>query len=205
MSSWQNKDINSVIKHINDLEQLNYIILDQIEKKKDKRIENAREALKIYYCLFRYKKYVQNNMHRQALEEKKNIYKLSNYYVSENIQNMINNLDIYVRLVFDRLLDGNVTEAVCNYKEYEQKVLHGYNIVYDKGGADLLDIIKCVYGDPIEIIKYEDCKRIENTTICLLQNSKKYNELLQQNVDSNYEIIEYRKVRDSIRGWAIGR
>lgn len=206
MSSWRNGDIESVIDHIDALEDLNALMLDKIENmtKNDKNI--ALKALSIYYHMLKSRKYLEkNNRDLAELEEKKVFELCSEYIDSTEVKEKIHDADMYTRIAFDKLLDADVSAAVNDYRFFTEKTLAGYRVVYDKGGKEVVEMLASAYGKPLEICSYESFTKTENMTpiMCLIQNSKVYREFTNKNPDEIF--LEYRQLRNSIRGWAAER
>lgn len=204
MSSWQKQDINSVIEHINGLEELNYSVLNCIKPFEKEMIPKSNTALKIYYHLFRYKIYCNHNLLKEKEMEKKEILCIAQSILKVDVTQKIKDMDIVVRLVFDKLLEGKTKEALKQYCEYKKLVTSGYLIVFDYGGKSLIDTIVNVYGAPIEIVEEDkfDVNNLKNTVICLIQNSKTYSQMVSK-YKGDIAFLEYRNVRNSIRGWYV--
>ena len=204
MSSWQDKDIESVIEHINDLENLNLYIIESLGSGNDERIITSKQAIKIYYHLLRYKKYKQNIVYKKEEETKSILFEEAGKYIGKAEIEIIDNPDIIVRIVFDKILKGNIDNSAASYREYSKMTSKGYGIVYDEGGSELIPVIENIYGKAIYTVSYKDFferKREATIVIALIQNSKTYGKT-EETAKDEYQFIEYRSVRDSIRGWA---
>lgn len=205
MSSWQEQDLHSVIDHINGLEELNYAVLSIIKPSDIDRINTARTALSIYYHLFRAKKYMENGADIDASKELHALRSEGDKFVGKELYDRLGHPDLYVRIVFDTLLGGNVDAAILEYREYREVTKNQYGIIYDKGGAEIQDAVSVIYGKPVFSIDYDERSRIEPVKvpiIGLIQNSTKYSVLFNEIRNSGSVCLEYRNVRNSIRGWA---
>ena len=130
MSSWQNGEIGAVIEHYNDLEELNLRVLESMHiSAKEKAF--CKNALDIYYSLARMKKYAAANLGEKVKMELENIYNLCREYLNEELAKLINNCDMYVRLVFDVLLGARI-EVPKDYFFTYKKLFEGGYVVYGK-------------------------------------------------------------------------
>ncbi len=204
MSSWQNDDLSKVIDHIDGLEQLNKAVLTTIDGNCSIRSNTAKTAVEMYYQLFRYKKYKEHSKKEAAERELVGMLNTGNTYVNRDICKKMDNPDVYLRLVFDVLLSGRVDASVENYEKYRSITENSYGIVYDNGGYDLVRAIIMVYGQPVFSVAYDeyDEKVLRNIPVVgLLQNSSKYRAFEDKIKAKGLVCLEYRTVRDSIRGW----
>ncbi len=205
MSSWQEQDLHSVINHINGLEELNYTVLSMIKPSDIDRINKATTALSLYYHLFRAKKYIENGAEENASKELYALRSEGDKFVGKELYDLVKHPDLYVRIVFDVLLEGNVDAAISEYKEYKEATKNQYGIIYDKGGAEIQHAVSAIYGKPEFAIEYDERNTIWPVNvpiIGLIQNSKKYSVLCNEVINSGGVCLEYRNVRNSIRGWA---
>ncbi len=204
MSSWQNGEIKDVIEHIDGLEKLNLDIIGRLGDNSEKRIVISREAIRIYYIYLRYKKYKQNNVIELEEETKKIIFEEAGKYISKKEIIKLDNPDIIIRLLFDKLLGGNIEDSINIFNKFLKLTADGYEIVFDDGGSELISVIEHIYGKASNVYSYEDfLTKAENVKIiiALIQNSKTYSKT-EKDGKGKYQFIEYRSVRDSIRGWA---
>ncbi len=204
MSSWQNDILLNVIEHIDGLELLNKNVLNNLEKNVNERINVGKTAVEIYYHLFRYKKYKEYSMMENAQNELNELLKKSDLYIKKEICNKIDNPDMYLRLVFDVLMSGKVDVSLDNYEKYKCITSKSFGIVYDSGGRDLINAVMVIYGQPkyiTEYNEYDEEKMGSIPIIGLIQNSSKYNSFKNKLFAKNIICLEYRNVRDSIRGW----
>lgn len=202
MSSWQMGDIGEVIKHVNGLESLNLEVINSIKFYDHEKARNSVDAIKLYYDLFRYKVYKRNEDSMADYYE--NLVKdIAENYLGHTICDRIVNPDICVRLVFDVLLKADCTGQVENYRKYANKTKQGYCIAYDTGGLQLVQDIQSIYGKADKVFSHVDKAEPEmHTVIGLIENSKEYAMFKSKNVHLD-DLLEYREVRDSIRGWAV--
>ncbi|MCQ2081513.1 MAG: glycosyltransferase [Lachnospiraceae bacterium] len=206
MSGWRNGDIASVIEHIDALEKLNRLIIDRIENMamSDKRV--AYKALSIYYHMLKSRKYSEKEIYDLAEFEERKVYELGGEFIdSVEVKNKIHDADMFTRIAFDKLLEANLSVAVHDYKFFKGKIIGGYRVVYDKGGKEIIEMLANIYGEPVGIWNYESFDKTQNTTpiMCLIQNSKVYREFTNRYSDEIF--LEYRQLRNSIRGWAAGK
>lgn len=202
MSSWQNADINSVIAHIDSLEKLNLDVLKRIDIKDSGVLELSVNALEIYYHLMQYKKYIQHNITEKAEQEKQSLFSVSCKMTKPPIDEAVENLDMYVRMVFDKILCAEITQNKIAYRNYKKLFERGYEVYADEAGIKLLTLMKKAYGNPVKVslTDYPSDDTVNLPKACLIENSQKYKNLKKNN--SNQEYIDYRDLRNSIRGWA---
>lgn len=204
MSSWQNKDIASVIKHINDLEQLNHTVIDSIGISDKERLDVSAQALHIYYSFMRHKKYIQHGLQTEAEKELLALKQACDGIICKDISEIRKNTDMYVRLVFDRLMSADTSGEHRKYEEYKQIFADGYEIFTDAPGAKLMDYVKEAYGEPVSITEHDSVSPAADKSLpkaCLIENSQKYR-ALKEHDHNNGIYIDYRDLRDSIRGWS---
>lgn len=201
MSSWQNEDIDSVIEHIDALEKLNLTVLDRINIQNTEELELSKKALKIYYYMMRNKKYVQHDLLEKAEQEKNKLFDTCSGVTKEPLPEFGENLDMYVRLVFDKILCGEMTQNISDYEKFGELLESGYEVYADKPGLKLLALTKKAYGDPVRVSMWDEEVEtlVELPKVCLIENSMKYRKLTQGRDNQIY--IDYRDLRNSIRGW----
>lgn len=202
MSGWRNGDIESVIEHIDALENLNKLVISKIENMTANDEKVAFKALSIYYHMLKSRKYSEKKKIDLVEFEERKVYELGSEFIdSVEVKNKIHDADMYTRIAFDSLLDANLSGAIHDYRFFKEKISGGYRIVYDKGGKEIIEMLANIYGEPMEVCGYDSFKKTQNTTpiMCLIQNSKVYREFTNKNSDEIF--LEYRQLRNSIRGW----
>lgn len=205
MSSWQNGKIDDVIKHFDDLKLLNLEVLNKINVNSDD-FSLAKKTLEIYYALAKMKKYKAKNYEKEYQSEKNYLYELCTDIISRKNAEIMDNHDLYVRLILDSLLKMRADIPVEYYKKYKEMFSGGYKVYTDKGGKKLLTSIRAAFGRPHEVIDIEDEKHFDKSdhlpTACLLENSRYFFQLVEKNPEQKHLYIDYRILRDAVRGWA---
>lgn len=203
MSSWQNEGIDSVITHIDELEKLNFTVLERIGIQDKIMLELSANALKIYYYMMRHKKYIQHGISEKAEQEKMNLFNVCSKMTNSPISEVSENLDMYVRMIFDKILCAEMTQNKADYRNFSKLFEVGYEIYADKAGMKLLPLMKKAYGNPVKVSMCDEAEDdiINLPKACLIENSQKYRSLKEKNSDSNQAYIDYRDLRNSIRGW----
>ncbi len=205
MSSWQNKDIDSVIEHFNALQSLNFKLIKNLKYDDFEVLSTAEKALSIYYHLMRYKKYIQNKCFELSKKELDEMYKKTSDLINEKYISLINNPELFVRLVFDKLLEADKTDAVLKYEKYKSILKNEFIVIYDTPGEKLLTAVSLVFGEPTETISYSDYSLNKYRLfkkVCIIENSKLYQNLISSDAENKSDYFDYRDVRESIRGWA---
>lgn len=205
MSSWQNKDIESVIEHFNALEQLNLTMIDSLNCEDAKLLAVSKKALKIYYHLMKYKKYAQKSYDELKDKELAELYANSHDVIGNEFAAMINEPDLYVRIVFDRLLEADTCGLKLLYDEYNKLFENGFVVLFDKPGQKLMTALTAAYGKPIKMIYHSDFEASQwksEIKICLIENSQIFNQLIDRDREFSEQYYDYRDIRESLRGWA---
>ena len=205
MSSWQNKDIESVIEHFDALEQLNLIMTDSLDCDDEEFLAVSKRALKIYYHLMKYKKYAQKSYDEQADRELEELYAVSYDLTYGEFAARINEPDLYVRVVFDKLLGADTGSAEMRYDEYKELFKSVFVVLYDKPGKKLMTALTAAYGEPVKIIYHSDYDAAQWSSavkVCLIENSQIYKDIVDRDFGSAERYFDYRDIRESLRGWA---
>lgn len=210
MSSWQNGNVLSVIEHINGLQKLNK---DIIYKIKDISFEESKKiefAINLYYTFMRYKKYLENNCNENADKELKKLYKLCFRIYDKKCIDNIGCEELLVRMVMDKVLDADLLENYSYFKQTKNYIGNGYIIITDKPGKKFLKPTINAFGKPLEILDYGEYYSYINSfcqfsKVCLIENSSKYNLIISYDEEGKEKYIDYRFIRDALRGWHVER
>ena len=196
--------IEDVIKHFDDLKALNFNVLNSLDvAREDMYVSEC--ALEIYYTLVKVKKYQVREMEevRGALNT---LQTLCENYIPWSVAELIDNYDLYVRLVFDVLLEMRSDVPRKSYEECEQLFSNGYVIYVDNNGKKLLTCIKAAFGhslDTLECTNFNSCEEYSNLPkASLIENSGKLKQLLEKDKYNTSSYIDFRVLRDAIRWWA---
>lgn len=207
MSAWRNGDIASVIDHIEALQKLNITVMNRICAMKQTDMNLACEALEIYYHMLKSRKYGEKRCKESERDEIKKVFEICNKYIgSFEIREKILDADMYTRITFDAIMNADTDSLVEDYLSYSKIVSKGYRIVYDDGGKEIINMIISIYGEPKISCNYLDFSKNYSDDLpimCFIQNSKNYKIFVNEN--RNVQFLEYRSVRNSIRGWASER
>lgn len=205
MSSWQKGKIESVISHFNDLKELNIEVLKLMEIP-NADMELSIKALEIYYSLAKVKKYVAGNRKDEVGRELRTLKMFCDEIISWNVAENMHNYDLYVRFVFDVLLEMHADIPEEFYYKYKEMFASGYMVYIDRAGEKLLTSICAAFGKPIEVIdcsveernrKYSDLAKA-----CLVENSSSFLKLVEKDLKRYNLYVDYRILRDALRGWA---
>lgn len=206
MSSWQNGKIEEVIKHFDDLKELNFKVLSKINVlEQDMKLSVI--ALEIYYSLAKIKKYNALDMREKSLEEQNKLKGYCNSIFPWKVAELIDNYDLYTRFVFDVLLKMNLEQPKKNYENCKKMLLEGrYVVCFDRPGEKMYKCLCAAFGIPYKKI---DCTYFANDIcepgvmkVCLIENSGKYSKLIADDLDNKNQYIDYRVLRDAVRAWA---
>lgn len=205
MSSWQNGKIEDVIKHFDDLKELNIKVLNKMNLLEED-VELSVKALEIYYALAKIKKYNTFNMIEESLGEKENLKSYCNDIIPWKVAELIDNYDLYTRFVFDVLLKADLDKSINIYKRCKQILEEQYVVCFDKTGEKMYKCLCAAFGIPFEKI---DCTSFsvgmyeqDVAVACLIENSGKYSKLISTDLANKNRYIDYRVLREAIRAWA---
>lgn len=200
MSSWQKKDIDSVVKHFNDLNDLNISILRWM-KIPEQNLRLCKEVLDIYYTFAKYKAYRSRDCITEMEAEYTNL--------QEHIKDMIlltDDPEFAVRMTMDKLLNMTLKEPCELFNKYKKLFADGYEIYIDnQGGKRLLQTTCKAFGIPSSTIQIKNINDNSYTSLpkaCLIENSGIYEEIVKNAGEIRELFCDYRELRDALRGWA---
>lgn len=200
MSSWQNRDVLSVIAHYEQLRELNFAIL-KLMKIPENDIYVCTKALDMYYTFAKFKTYRSRNC---ILEMKQERLKLQTY-IKDNTS-FTDDPEFAVRLSMDELLSMRKKNPCELFDQYKKMFADGYMVFTDnQGGGRLLSTLYKAFGKPNSIVKIGDQnykQHDKQPVACLIENSDTYNKIIERSKKPRGLFIDYRCLRDALRGWA---
>ena len=205
MSSWLNGDLSSVIEHFNALEELNVTIIDFLENVDNDSISVSKRAINIYYHLMRYKQYTKAQNEVLAKKEINEMLKKTSSIICKKLYYTIDDADLYVRFVFDKLLEADMHNNIINFDKYKKICEKGYVVLYDKPGIRLVTALISAFGKPVSVISCSELVPSQWSGIpkmCLIENSDIYKKTVEKDISSSEQYFDFRDIRNSLRGWA---
>lgn len=213
MSSWIGRDIDSVIRHIDDLHNLNIGIISSLEIDAAER-DVAEHALAIYYTYLKYAKYKLNDLAEEALRESEQLLALAEGHVRRDFALSIDNPELLTRFALDSVLQMRIGGPAEMYQRCKELFTDGFICIADNQGTSLLPAVRMAFGNPRGIFEVSeicsekwtgsDAEMYNHTPgLLLIENSKTANEVARVFRGTPEGLfVDYRYVRSALRGWA---
>ena len=208
MSSWIDKDIDYVTKHIDALHDINLKIISLLKPKPEQH-ETIKLALSIYYTHLKQNKYKQKKLTDDAKRMWEQLLSLSNNIIQQDFALSINDSGLIMLFALDSVLQIRSDDPCKTYNAVKDLLNKNYICVIDEQSESLLTAVHMAFGKPEEVINLKDLTNSKFSVnnklpaLLLIKNSKIAFDTMKtlHNTPSNL-FVDFRTARKAIRGWA---